>query len=69
MTLVFYRPQRKDLEVILEVYWELYPENQNKSNYLFFDEIQNVKNWESAVSRLHATKKFHIFITVLLRNF
>jgi hypothetical protein len=30
---------------------------------LFFDEIQNVKNWESAVSRLHATKKFHIFIT------
>jgi len=53
----------KGLEVILENFWELYPENQNKMNYLFFDEIQNVQGWELGVRRIYDTKRFHIFIT------
>lgn len=31
--------------------------------YIFLDEIQNVKNWESAVRELYDTFKYHIFIT------
>ncbi len=31
--------------------------------YLFFDEIQNVKNWEKAINSFKATKNVSIFIT------
>lgn len=31
--------------------------------YLFFDEIQNVKNWEKAINSLKASKNVSIFIT------
>jgi hypothetical protein len=33
----------EDLNTLIEVYFELYPENKNKEIYLFFDEIQNIK--------------------------
>lgn len=52
-----------DLEATLESYRELYPELRNKINYIFFDEIQNVKNWEVGVRRIYDTRKFHIFLT------
>jgi len=51
------------IELLLESYRELYPENLNSINYIFFDEIQNVKNWEIALRRLYDTKKFNIFLT------
>ena len=31
--------------------------------YLFFDEIQNIQNWEKAVRKYQETKKYKIFIT------
>lgn len=34
-----------------------------KKYYLFFDEIQNVKNWEKAINSFKATKNVSIFIT------
>lgn len=52
-----------DIENFLESYWELYPDHRNKVNYIFFDEIQNVQNWEIAIRRIYDTKKFHIFLT------
>lgn len=53
----------KDLEMFLEAYRELYPELKDKINYIFFDEIQNVSDWEIGVRRIYDTRKFHIFIT------
>ncbi|MCL5985711.1 MAG: ATP-binding protein [Actinobacteria bacterium] len=51
------------IEDLLESYRELYPENLDTTNYIFFDEIQNVKNWEIATRRLYDTKKFNVFLT------
>jgi hypothetical protein len=53
----------KDLEMILECYYELYPELEDKKNFIFFDEIQNVSDWEIGVRRIYDTRKFNIFLT------
>ncbi len=53
----------QELNLILEAYFELYPENKNKKIYLFFDEIQNIKNWEVFVRRVYDKEKSQIFIT------
>ena len=55
--------EAKDLEIILESYRELYPELKDKTNYIFFDEIQNVKNWEIGLRRIYDTRSFNIFVT------
>ena len=36
----------KDLIVMLEAYYEIYPANKGKRIWLFLDEIQNVNDWE-----------------------
>ncbi len=38
-----------DLIVMLETYYELYPENKKRKIWLFLDEIQNVSGWERFV--------------------
>jgi len=53
----------KGIEMILQAYRELYPKRMKKTNYLFLDEIQNVKDWELGVRRIHDTRRFRIFIT------
>ena len=40
-----------DLRYIPEVYSRMYPDNHGKLCYFFFDEIQNIRNWESFVRR------------------
>ncbi len=52
-----------ELDLIIEAYFELYPDNHDKTLYLFFDEIQNVADWELFVRRLHDTMDARIFIT------
>ena len=39
----------KDLVIMLEVYYEIFPDNKNKKIWLFLDEIQNVSGWEKFV--------------------
>ncbi|MBI2499698.1 ATP-binding protein [Candidatus Woesearchaeota archaeon] len=39
----------QDLVVMLETFYELYPENKKNKIWLFLDEIQNVSNWEKFV--------------------
>lgn len=51
------------IEMILQAYRELYPEHLKKTNYLFLDEIQNVRDWELGIRRIYDTKKFRIFLT------
>ena len=53
----------KDLNSLLEAYFELYPENKQKEIFLFFDEIQNIKNWEVFIRRIYDKEKVKIFIT------
>ncbi|MEW6409092.1 MAG: ATP-binding protein [Nitrospirota bacterium] len=51
------------IELILQAYRELCPEHLKKHNYLFLDEIQNVKDWELGVRRIYDTRRFRIFLT------
>jgi len=53
----------KDIELILEAYQELHPEYREETNYIFLDEIQNVKDWEIGIRRLYDTRRFRIFLT------
>ncbi len=39
----------KDLAIMLETYYEIYPSNKGKRIWLFLDEIQNVNDWERFV--------------------
>ena len=51
------------LELLLESYFELYPELVNEDIYVFLDEVQNVIKWEFFVRRLYETNKAKIFVT------
>lgn len=53
----------KDMHLLVEAYYELYPENRKKLAYLFLDEIQVVKGWETFVRRLDESRNFRILIT------
>lgn len=51
------------IDLILQAYYELYPEHKISECYLFFDEIQNVKNWQKFIRRIFDFKTKNIFIT------
>jgi uncharacterized protein len=48
------------IEILIDTYSEYFDKNLY---YLFFDEIQNVKNWETAVRKLRDSGKYKIFVT------
>jgi len=52
-----------ELNDLLEAYYELYPDLKKKKKYFFFDEIQNVKNWEIFVRRIVDKEKVEMYIT------
>jgi uncharacterized protein len=52
-----------ELDLILQVYQELYPNQKLSECYFFFDEIQEVEGWEKFVSRVYASISQHVFIT------
>jgi hypothetical protein len=54
---------KTDWEILLDAYYELYPENIDKKKYLFFDEIQETPLWEKFVRRLSEKKDFSISLT------
>ncbi|MFQ5751145.1 MAG: ATP-binding protein [bacterium] len=51
------------MQLILEAYYELYPENRDKDLYLFFDDIHVVNDWEKIVLRLYDTVSKNIIVT------
>ncbi len=53
----------EQLDMILKAYHELYPEKVSEKKYLFFDEIQNIQNWEKYIRRIHDTENVLIFLT------
>jgi len=52
-----------ELNLIIEAYRELYPKNDLKKCYFFFDEIQNINGWEKFIRRVYDSISKNIFIT------
>ncbi len=52
-----------DFQILIDAYYELYPLNKNETVYFFFDEIQNIPNWELFIRRIYDTEKCRIFLT------
>lgn len=52
-----------DLDLIIQAYRELYPRKKIANCYFFFDEIQNVPEWQKFVRRMYDTVSPHIFLT------
>ena len=52
-----------ELDLVIQSYSELYPEQSFEDIYLFFDEVQNVPGWERFVRRVYDTITRNIFIT------
>ncbi|MBA1437597.1 MAG: ATP-binding protein [Epsilonproteobacteria bacterium] len=52
-----------ELDLVLQAFFELYPEKDLKKCYFFFDEIQNITGWEKFVRRLYDTVSKNIYIT------
>lgn len=52
-----------ELDLILQSYSELYPEQNLDECYFFFDEIQNVLGWEKYIRRVYDTVSKNIFVT------
>jgi len=51
------------LGLVLEAYYELYPDRVGDEVHLFFDEIQTVPGWERFVARLFEEKRHRIRVT------
>ncbi|OIO34568.1 MAG: hypothetical protein AUJ70_00815 [Candidatus Omnitrophica bacterium CG1_02_40_15] len=53
----------KDLNLILEAYFELYPDKEESGIFFFFDELQGIREWERFVRRVYDTVSRNIFVT------
>lgn len=53
----------KDLDLLLEGYYELYPKKRDEKVYIFLDEIQNIEGWEKYVRRIYDTENVQLFVT------
>ena len=62
-----FEDERLDLDTgydqILDAYLELYPDQKLDELYIFFDEIQELRDWEKYVRRLYDTISRKIFLT------
>ncbi len=52
-----------ELDLVLQSFRELYPEQDLKECYFFFDEIQNIDGWEKFIRRVYDSISTNIFIT------
>ena len=53
----------QDQDLILQAYRELYPRQNPADCYFFFDEIQEMPDWEKFINRVYASVSPHVFIT------
>ncbi len=54
---------QKEFGELVDAFYTLYPENHGYLCYLFFDEIQNVDQWEMVIRRYFDAKKVEIYLT------
>ncbi|MBC2697346.1 MAG: ATP-binding protein [ANME-2 cluster archaeon] len=55
--------KKEELDLILDAYYELYPDNKDEKLYIFFDEIQEVPFWETFLRRLYDQENVEICVT------
>jgi len=48
---------------LIDSFYTLYPENHDNTCYLFFDEIQNIEDWQIVIRRYSDTKNVKIYLT------
>lgn len=53
----------KDLDLLIEGYYELYPNKREEKVYFFLDEVQAIENWEIFIRRIYDTLNIALFIT------
>ena len=53
----------KDMDSLIEGYYELYPEKREQKVYFFLDEVQNIEGWELFIRRVYDTLNIQLFIT------
>lgn len=51
------------MDAFIQSYYELYPDNKFRRVYFFFDEVQEVENWELFIRRIYDNENCSIFIT------
>lgn len=56
-------PKLEEMDLLVQAYYEMYPENREVQVWFFLDEIQEVDNWEKFVRRLWDTERCRIYIT------
>ena len=59
----FFPATLEDLDRLVKVYFEMYPELEDSRCYFFFDEIQAVPGWELFIRRLIDTRNIMAFIS------
>src|SRR3972149_2784237 len=52
-----------DIRNLLQIFYEIYPENKNQKVYLFLDEIQIIPEWEKFVRAIIDSENIQIFIS------
>lgn len=57
-----YGMELKDLINLLDLFYEIYPQNKNKRVWFFFDEIQNAENWELFIRNILDKEKVYLFL-------
>ena len=55
--------QLQDMDALLQAYFELYPKHKDQKIWFFFDEIQEIPNWEKFVRRVWDTENCRIYLT------
>ncbi|MCQ2380442.1 MAG: ATP-binding protein, partial [Victivallaceae bacterium] len=53
----------KELGLIPEIFYQLYPDNRNRLCYFFLDEIQEVDDWEVFVRRMIDSGQVQVYLT------
>ncbi|MEZ4829691.1 MAG: ATP-binding protein [Bacteroidia bacterium] len=53
----------EDMDRLIKGYYEMFPDNKDHTVYFFFDEIQEVDQWEKFIRRIHDQENCQIFIT------
>ncbi len=52
-----------DLRSMIEIFYEIYPENKSRKVYLFLDEVQNVQSWEKFVRAVMDSENVQVYIS------
>lgn len=56
--------KKGDIGEVIETYYSLYPEKKGSEKiYCFFDEIQEIQNWEPFIDRLLRTEKCEVYLS------